>query len=697
MGRSWLAWNRKKIMKLHEVKNTVSSTGLTNTKTFTVEMNAMLFHSTINGIYSDKILAPMRELATNARDGHAVAGNLDVPFEVHLPSIFKPFFSVRDFGCSMTDDEIMDIYCTMFGSSKRDSNEAVGMIGLGSKAPFAYTDQFSVKCWLNNELRTYVCVLNNSGTPEISHVSTVPTSEPQGLEVSFAVQQKDVSEFNSKAKSVFFGFHPKPVLTNSNFQLENVEPIYKKNSVEIFRSEDFFGGSPYVRQGCVLYPIDFRALGMPSMNLSCIIDVPIGSVSVSTSRESLGYDGPTVTYLKNSLVNLQSLLTQFIEDDISNAPSYYDACLMYYRNRQNSSDLYYVWNQPGLLPKWQGKELRLNFNIAVKDHLGIYRSKEIEMKSEERNSIAFTVVKTKSCINRNVITMLRTCVVVEYPGCKKSSARILTLCNQEDKTYSSLIWIKVDHKDDFDALNILGGHDFIDLSTVEPTTPKKREKTIKDEVKKFRGRFIVGSTSHRTSPAVYDYFPESSETIAVEINSRTIFNPFQRYHMRFGDFERMIANLKNADVLPKEFKLVVVPTEQIEKRKCTSFFDWIETQIKKHPDYSVEILDVVTGSIPYPFSEITKKLITKDLKDLPVLENFVTYYKPLIKQNEITGTSNTLKVCIKNYFPSLVNQKALHEISKDKVDIHEVDKKYPLIRYCTSTDNLNHYLELIRK
>ncbi|TIT59599.1 MAG: hypothetical protein E5W90_35030, partial [Mesorhizobium sp.] len=77
------------------------SGGLTEARKFGFEMNAIAFHAVIDGIYSDKVQAPVRELATNSYDAHIAVGKRDVPFLLMAPSTFSPYFMVRDFGPGM--------------------------------------------------------------------------------------------------------------------------------------------------------------------------------------------------------------------------------------------------------------------------------------------------------------------------------------------------------------------------------------------------------------------------------------------------------------------------------------------------------------------------------------------------------------------------------------------------------------------
>ncbi|RUU76122.1 hypothetical protein EOC06_28100, partial [Mesorhizobium sp. M7A.F.Ca.MR.362.00.0.0] len=84
------------------------SGGLTEARSFGFEMNAIAFHAVIDGIYSDKILAPVREYATNAYDAHIAAGKRDVPFILMAPSTLSPYFMIRDFGPGMTHEVVQN-------------------------------------------------------------------------------------------------------------------------------------------------------------------------------------------------------------------------------------------------------------------------------------------------------------------------------------------------------------------------------------------------------------------------------------------------------------------------------------------------------------------------------------------------------------------------------------------------------------
>ena len=71
---------------------------------------AHIFSVLRNQLYSDKILAVIREYSANALDANIEAGNEDRLIQITVPSYHDPVFRVRDFGRGLDEDEIRDIY-----------------------------------------------------------------------------------------------------------------------------------------------------------------------------------------------------------------------------------------------------------------------------------------------------------------------------------------------------------------------------------------------------------------------------------------------------------------------------------------------------------------------------------------------------------------------------------------------------------
>lgn len=299
----------------------VTTAGTQQVKAFSIKANGKAFKVLIDGLYSDKIKSVIRELWTNAYDAHVMADNVAQPFECHLPNTFEPFFSVRDYGISMTHAGVMNLYSTVFESSKEGTNEQVGKLGLGSKSPFAYTDTFTVTAWMDGEKRLYSAFIGEDYIPQIAHMLTEPSDEPEGIEVSFPVKMADINSFAVAAERVIVGFETRPIIKGHKIG-EKPMVEHKRGENWVLYKEMWDGAitEAHARQGCVLYPIDADAIqGLTSaqrdlLSSPIVINFPIGSLEITANREGLGYDKTTCANIVAQLDGIiDELSTEFLE------------------------------------------------------------------------------------------------------------------------------------------------------------------------------------------------------------------------------------------------------------------------------------------------------------------------------------------------------------------------------------------------
>ena len=199
-------------MKLADRTIEVHSAGVRSASQFNIAQTSKMFKILSDSLYSDKVMAVIRELSTNANDSHIASGNPN-PFRVKLPSAGDPNFSVRDFGTGLSQTDMENLYTTYGASNKNDSNDFVGCLGLGSKSPFAYTKSFTTTSYYNGKQYTYIAAMDDSGVPTLNLLHTIDTNEPNGLEISFAVKQHDFHEFSQKAIRIFHYFKNKPIIS----------------------------------------------------------------------------------------------------------------------------------------------------------------------------------------------------------------------------------------------------------------------------------------------------------------------------------------------------------------------------------------------------------------------------------------------------------------------------------------------------
>ena len=348
-----------KLQTHKDVQNTIQ--GL-ETAEFKVAVNPKTFRIMLDGLYSNKIKAVVREIWTNAFDAHIMAGIESFPFDCHLPSALDPTFRVRDYGVSLSHHDVMNLYTTLFDSTKDDSNDAVGALGLGSKSPFAYTDSFTVIARLDGEKRTYLASMADTGIPQITLLSNVPTDEAQGLEISIVVENKDFASFKDEAKQLATGFDPLPNV--DGVEIAPVEPVYvaQDGSFAIF-SEDYRTSDRLaVRQGCVIYPVDDYSLTREIQNFlnygyKMIIDVPIGAVSITASREALELTDKTRDYLRERVTSALKQINSEVYAEADKCANLFEARKFWFEQGSNKNLAFRI------TPKYKEMPISNNFTL----------------------------------------------------------------------------------------------------------------------------------------------------------------------------------------------------------------------------------------------------------------------------------------------------------------------------------------------
>jgi hypothetical protein len=302
-------------MKLDVEVNEIVLSNVGTTGEFRIRNSAKAFKILSDGLYSNKIRAIIRELSCNAVDSHVAAGKADIPFEVHLPSALEPWFSVRDFGLGLSGDQVTSIYTTYFESTKTDSNDFIGALGLGSKSPFSYTENFTVTAIKSGVKRIYSAFINEMGVPSIVEMSEELTDEGNGVEVKFSVTERyDYNSFRYEATNVFQWFKNRPTVTGVQFEFN--ETSYKEQNivpgVHILNS----GGSMAL-MGNIAYPLgkiseptkhfgDLAGL----LDCSLVIEFDIGELDFAASREELSYVPMTINSIKRKLEELNTNLAK---------------------------------------------------------------------------------------------------------------------------------------------------------------------------------------------------------------------------------------------------------------------------------------------------------------------------------------------------------------------------------------------------
>ena len=368
-------------MKMHtEDERLVIKNGVGDEQAFNIKGSAKAFKILSDGLYSDKIRAVIRELAANAKDAMIDAGKGDIPFEIHLPNRFEPWFAVKDFGIGLCHEDVMHLYSTYFESTKTESNTVTGCLGLGSKSPFAYVDSFTVESRWNGVKTLYSCFYNEAGIPTIAVLSKpFATDEENGLEIKMAVKEADMREFAQKAARELRRFDPSPIITgNKDYAVKPIKYWVEGAGWKLMKTDDYYGYSGskiHAVQGNVTYPVDTNLLTDVSAEQRLVISglhldlfFEIGELDVAASREALGYDEATIAAIKTRLSVVANELPPLFQDKFTECKTLWEARILF---KDITSDLPH--GMQGLLSdanvglKWKGQTVSGAFEFKKED------------------------------------------------------------------------------------------------------------------------------------------------------------------------------------------------------------------------------------------------------------------------------------------------------------------------------------------
>lgn len=378
-------------MQSYSADISVLNRGIKETHSFGIVDSPEMYDLLSSKLYPDKIKAVIRELSTNAVDSHKSA-NTKRKFIVHLPTLGKPNFFIRDFGTGLTKEQLITLYNSYGKSDKNHSNDFIGGMGIGSKSPFAYTNSFIVTSYCNGMKYICICAKNEDGKPELNMAVEEKTSEPNGLEVSFSVAGSDIESFKEKADLVYryFGEDERPEIQGSPLVIEEVKCLYSGNGWKKHGNE-----VSHAVVGNIAYPIDFSFFSKyPSedtrrykvdeyleyriLKMGIDIDFPIGPPEIGgilfdASRENLQYTQSVIKIIKSRLNSILQELRDKINNDIANTKSLWQASVIANEFAHKNFEPFYKDILRGM--NWDGKTLLAgNVNFTLEKSTLLYEA-----------------------------------------------------------------------------------------------------------------------------------------------------------------------------------------------------------------------------------------------------------------------------------------------------------------------------------
>ena len=291
-------------------------------------------------LYSDSIGSTIRECASNALDSHRRAGvkkPIVVSFKPNENNTYE--FSVEDFGIGLDADDVRNIISKYGKSTKRNSNTELGMMGLGFKAPLAYSSSFYFVCRKDGMERKYM-MYEGEDTNTIDLLYEKATTEANGVKVIVPVNYYDRKDFQDKIKE----------------QLAYFEDVYfdcndvVNNNFVIFRGDDFqfseINTDRYLHicLDNVYYPIDFQKIGISALQFPIALRFSLTDGLFPTpNRESIRYTKEAKEIILKKIGIIADYFTgkynESVEDtdDIKHIFDYYNSSSRYVKGFSNGN------------------------------------------------------------------------------------------------------------------------------------------------------------------------------------------------------------------------------------------------------------------------------------------------------------------------------------------------------------------------
>jgi hypothetical protein len=543
-------------MKIHTETNRIHST-LQQSSDFGINTEDMshIIHLLRSRIYSNKILAVLREYLTNAIDAHVEADIPHTPILLTLPTLSSPVLKIRDYGAGLSETDVRELYIKYGASTKRSSNSYTGCLGIGCKAAFAYSDTFIVTTWYNGTKSCWTALIddNNNGSISCTHSSPNMDGHQDGVEISIAIEPRDIDTFESEAKKLLPYFD---IMPECNIEISPLDISEEGTGWQLKRSTEDqqrsywnrHGGKAIAVMGNIPYKIEEDKMGSLTDDsvtklLSCdnlIMAFPLGALDIAANRESLEYTKRTIDNLCIQASKVAKDISKRISNATQEASTFWNACTYAINSVQSlPNDI-----QASVLERITYKGTGIKRTITLPNSVDVHYRKHFYSKDEYRNAKDnASAIKIEPNIhictyNADEITAV------------SATRRIRTLQDQtnykiEDKyyaiprTYDNEDWMnrnvipskyfegqvtKKDGRDHSSKLHLIADS-LIDLSEIEPLKSIRKVAQDSDDGVKYVKIDVCEIIASRTAPGRIKAIAETVPTT----DDERVYIPIDRF------------------------------------------------------------------------------------------------------------------------------------------------------------------------
>lgn len=319
-------------MICHEKRSNIVEGDRRGSTGFNIKFGAKAARLLSKSLYTNEPRAIIRELGTNADDAHKQVGSTE-PFHVTLPNSLNPEYSIRDFGTGLTHREFKQVYTTYFESTKTETNDLNGCLGLGCKSPLSYVDAYTVESFIGGRRRVYSIYKNEFGEPNWKLMYREATTEPNGVFIKIPVKPDDIWKFTAEAKFVYFFFQNRPLIKGQEIVFDDNVSVHGKNWKQ-FTNPVSTGW--YAIMANVAYPITeeiirqsadgkLQSIFRATRDKKMCIYFNNGELDFDIGRERLSTDNRTIAMVTKTVSSIAQEYIDSAQTVVDKCKNYYEA------------------------------------------------------------------------------------------------------------------------------------------------------------------------------------------------------------------------------------------------------------------------------------------------------------------------------------------------------------------------------------
>ena len=311
-----------------ETKNkNIKAQGVAKQKSCSIDQEDMRYiASLLRNNYSNPLLATIREIVANALD---VTKNKKV--SIQLPTQIEPNFIVRDYGCGLSEEDMLGLYTKYGKSTKRDTNEVIGGFGIGRFAPLSYTDSFIVRSVYKGHKHSYIIRVDEHDDTIVSQIESEPSGESDGIYVQVGIKKDDIAKFLKTFLKTFWYRRDAINLLNESWGSKSYGKAEESNEIFDLYAENrywedlsHYGDEPYVLMGGIPYTVK-RSDKWSMFQKGMVYKAEIGEFKLHHSRETLEYNPQVEKALENASQKMFDKLNADLSVQMQDAKNFYEA------------------------------------------------------------------------------------------------------------------------------------------------------------------------------------------------------------------------------------------------------------------------------------------------------------------------------------------------------------------------------------